>query len=90
VKKNRRVLFATWALGFEALFIILFVELMLAYSGNLGQISWVNDDAQLIPLLIGCGEMALVLWRLYKQRVKICSFELWYWGISGPTVSFTS
>lgn len=76
-KKNKRALFVAWILGFGALFFILFVELMLAYSGNPGQINRVNDNAQLIPLLIGCGAMALVLWRLYEQRVKVCfSFEL--------------
>ncbi|PWW78125.1 hypothetical protein C7212DRAFT_21292, partial [Tuber magnatum] len=57
-KKNKRALFAAWILGFGALFIILFVELMLAYSGDSDQINRVNDNAQLVPLLIGCGAMA--------------------------------
>ena len=56
-----RMLFTAWALGFGALFIIQFVELMLAYSGSPDQINWVNDNAQLIPVLVGCEEVALVI-----------------------------
>ncbi|RPB05666.1 hypothetical protein L873DRAFT_1662169 [Choiromyces venosus 120613-1] len=76
-RKDKRALFAAWIFGFGALFFILFLELMLAYSGNPGHINRVNDNAQLIPLLIGSGAMALVLWRLYGQRTKICGEEIY-------------
>jgi hypothetical protein len=70
-KRSRRALVVAWALGDGVLLLILFIELMLAYSGNTDELNGVKNSGQLIPLLVGFGAVVLVLWKLLEQRRRV-------------------
>lgn len=81
-RKSKRGLITAGVLGILMLFLILHIEIMLAYSQNRPELNGVHDSAQLIPLLIGIGSLILVFWRLREQRKRVQNPRIPYFALS--------
>jgi len=65
--KQRRGLYCALFLGIGVFILIIFLEIMLAY-GDVDQINSISGVGDTIPMVIGCGDMLMILWTLKEQR----------------------
>ena len=65
--KQRRGLYCALLLGIGVFILIIFLEIMLAY-GDVGEISSLAGVSDTIEMVIGCGDMLMILYKLKEQR----------------------
>ncbi|CAZ79528.1 unnamed protein product [Tuber melanosporum] len=65
--KQRRGLYCALGLGIGVFILIIFLEIMLAY-GAVDEINSISGVGDSVPMVIGCGDMLLILWKLKEQR----------------------
>ncbi|PWW79108.1 hypothetical protein C7212DRAFT_153644 [Tuber magnatum] len=65
--KQRRGLYCALLLGIGVFILIIFLEIMLAY-GDVDEINSISGVGDTVPMVIGCGDMLMILWTLREQR----------------------
>ncbi|PUU82968.1 hypothetical protein B9Z19DRAFT_1016757 [Tuber borchii] len=65
--KQRRGLYCALLLGIGVFILIIFLEIMLAY-GDTDEINHIAGVGDTIPMVIGCGDMLMILYTLKEQR----------------------
>jgi len=67
--KQRRGLYCALLLGIGVFILIIFLEIMLAY-GEVEEINQISGVGDAVSLVMGCGDMLMILWTLQEQRAK--------------------
>ena len=65
--KQRRGLYCALLLGIGVFILIIFLEIMLAY-GDVREINQLSGVSDTIEMVIGCGDMLMILYKLKEQR----------------------